>query len=278
MAKGAVRQERVIDNLSTTRLRTKKRARDISKTIVSGLLVALVIQLIGALYYSPILSVTADSLSVTASLLCPESNIRGLLEPDLPRSIMRLPTQRWIDALENIPAVKSASIKSGFPNRVAVKVIERQPRLQADLGELGKCVLDTDLVPFRLAETKDNLLPIVELQPTGVDPKFGTSIVDKSQIAGVITILTWISKHPNVSANSISIQNKHLSFVIRSSNVNVLLGTPRRLEEKLDSLDVIIKKRPEILETKKYAAVNLFSDEYPALVLRSNSSDKSAVP
>ena len=95
---------------------------------------------------------------------------------------------------------------------------------------------------------------------------------------GVQTITKWLSEHPEIAASSINIQNNHLAFVISKSNVNVLLGTPRRLIEKLDSLQILVEKRPDLLTSRKYSAVNLFSDEYPALVVRSESAEKSAVP
>lgn len=278
MARVAVRQDRVNSNLSATRLRTKKRKRDISKTVVGVLISVLIAQAIAALYYSPFFTVTAESVTVKSTPLCPDSIVRSLVQPDLPRSVVRLPVQRWNDALENIPAVKSASIVIRFPNRLNVRIVERLPCLKADLGPLGMCVLDSDLIPFRVAESGDNNLPTVRLQSADVVPELGTSIGDKAQVAGVNVILEWMSNHPNIAVSSINIQNKHLAFTFRSSDVNVLLGTPRRLEEKLASLDILLKKRPELLTSRKYSSVNLFSDEYPALVFRSNTSNKIAVP
>lgn len=278
MARVAVRQDRVNSNLSATRLRTKKRKRDISKTVVGVLISVLIAQAIAALYYSPFFAVTAETVTVKSTPLCPDSIVRSLVQPDLPRSVVRLPVQRWNDALENIPAVKSASIVIRFPNRLNVRIVERLPCLKADLGTLGMCVLDSDLIPFRVAESGDNNLPTVRLQSADVVPELGTSIGDKAQVAGVNVILEWMSNHPNIAVSSINIQNKHLAFTFRSSDVNVLLGTPRRLEEKLASLDILLKKRPELLTSRKYSSVNLFSDEYPALVFRSNTSNKIAVP
>ncbi len=278
MARVAVRQDRVNSNLSATRLRTKKRKRDISKTVVGVLISVLIAQAIAALYYSPFFAVTAETVTVKSTPLCPDSIVRSLVQPDLPRSVVRLPVQRWNDALENIPAVKSASIVIRFPNRLNVRIVERLPCLNADLGTLGMCVLDSDLIPFRVAESGDNNLPTVRLQSADVVPELGTSIGDKAQVAGVNVILEWMSNHPNIAVSSINIQNKHLAFTFRSSDVNVLLGTPRRLEEKLASLDILLNKRPELLTSRKYSSVNLFSDEYPALVFRSNTSNKIAVP
>lgn len=278
MAKVAVRHDSVSSNASAARLRTKKRARDVSKTVVVGLLGILVAQAVAALYFSPVFAVRPDTLAVRATPLCSESDVRSLINADLPRSVMQLPTQRWVDALETIPAVKSATITTRFPNRVNVSIMERQACLQANLGELGSCVLDQDLIPFRVVEAKDASLPIVDFQSIETSPSLGASLIDKTQVDAVQTILKWISRHADISITSIKIQNKHLAFTIKASNVNVMLGTSRRLTEKLDSLEVIIKKRPDLLTSHKYAAVNLFSDEYPALVLRSTSSDKLAVP
>jgi len=148
----------------------------------------------------------------------------------------------------------------------------------SDLGILGSCVLDSDLVPFRTVEPTDDSLPTLVFQSSEVKPELGVSITDASQINGVKTIMKWLNEHSDISVAALNIQNQHLSFVMKPSNVTVLLGTPRRLDEKLDSLEILIVKRPDLLSSRKYAAVNLFSDEYPALVIRSSSGDKSAVP
>ena len=278
MAKVAVRQDRMTNNISTSKLRTKKRSRDVSRTVVAGLVVVMIVQAVAALYLSPIFAVTHDSVTVKASPLCTESQIRSFIQPDLPRSILRLPAARWTDAICNLPVVKSAKITTSFPNRIFVEVKDRQPLLVSDLGMLGSCVLDSDLVPFRLAEPTDVTLPSLVVQSGEVKPELGMSISDTAHVTGVKTIMKWLNHHRDISVASLNIQNQHLSFTLKPSNVTVLLGTPRRLDEKLDSLEILIEKRPELLSSRKYAAVNLFSDEYPALVLRSNSVEKSAVP
>ena len=278
MAKVVVRQDRISSNLSAARLRTKKRGRDLSKSVVAGLITLLLVQGAAALYLSPVFAVSSESLSVTASPLCTESEIRNLIQPELPKSIMRLPTSRWSDALGNIPAVKSAQISIGFPNKLNVVVVDRQARLVSDLGSLGNCVLDGELVPFRNATAEDEVLPKLVLQSEDANPEFGVCVTDAAQVMGVQTITKWLSEHPEIAASSINVQNNHLAFVISKSNVNVLLGTPRRLIEKLDSLQILVEKRPDLLTSRKYSAVNLFSDEYPALVVRSESAEKSAVP
>ena len=278
MAKVVVRQDRISSNLSAARLRTKKRGRDLSKSVVAGLITLLLVQGAAALYLSPVFAVSSESLSVTASPLCTESEIRNLIQPELPKSIMRLSTSRWSDALGNIPAVKSAQISIGFPNKLNVVVVDRQARLVSDLGSLGKCVLDGELVPFRNATAEDEGLPKLVLQSEDVNPEYGVCVTDAAQVMGVQTITKWLSEHPEIAASSINVQNNHLAFVISKSNVNVLLGTPRRLVEKLDSLQILVEKRPDLLTSRKYSAVNLFSDEYPALVVRSESAEKSAVP
>lgn len=278
MAKVAVRQDRMTNNISTSKLRTKKRSRDVSRTVVAGLVAVMIVQAVAALYLSPIFAVTHDSVTVKASPLCTESQIRSFIQPDLPRSILRLPVARWTDAICNLPVVKSAKITTSFPNRIFVEVKDRQPLLVSDLGMLGSCVLDSDLVPFRLAEPTDVTLPSLVVQSGEVKPELGVSISDTAHVTGVKTIMKWLNHHRDISVASLNIQNQHLSFTLKPSNVTVLLGTPRRLDEKLDSLEILIEKRPELLSSRKYAAVNLFSDEYPALVLRSNSVEKSAVP
>jgi hypothetical protein len=279
MAKVAVSHDRVTSNLSAGRLRPKKRTRDISKSVVGCLLLLLVGQVIAALYMSPIFAVTPSTVNVKASPLCTETEIRSLIQPDLPRSVIRLPIARWSDALRNLPVVKSATISTGFPNRLNIVVKDRQPQLVSDLGVLGRCILDADLVPFRLAGDADQKLPKLVLQSDVADQEFGVCVADDdAQVAGIQTILKWLGEHPDVTASSLNIQNKHVAFVIQPSNVNVLLGTPRRLREKLDSLEILIEKRPDLVTSHKYSAVNLFSDEYPALVSRSNPVDKSAVP
>lgn len=278
MAKVAVRQDRMTNNISASKLRTKKRSRDVSRTVVAGLVVVMIVQAVAALYLSPFFAVTHESVTVKASPLCTESQIRSFIQPDLPRSILRLPVARWTDAICNLPVVKSAKITTSFPNRIFVEVKDRQPLLVSDLGMLGSCVLDSDLVPFRLAEPTDVTLPSLVVQSGEVKPELGVSISDTAHVTGVKTIMKWLNHHRDISVASLNIQNQHLSFTLKPSNVTVLLGTPRRLDEKLDSLEILIEKRPELLSSRKYAAVNLFSDEYPALVLRSNSVEKSAVP
>jgi hypothetical protein len=278
MAKVAVRHDRIASNSSASRLRTKKRTSDVSKSVVSALILVLVGQAGAALYFSPIFAVSPATVSVQASPLCTESEIQRLIQPDLPRSIMRLPTSRWSDALENITVVKSALITTRFPNRLTIVVKDRQPQLVCNLDGLGPHVLDADLVPFRSVVDGDDRLPVLSLQSNIDTPELGVCVADKAQVMGIQIILNWLTNHPKVAVSSLNIQNKHLAFVIKSSNVNVLLGTPRRLEEKLDSLEVLIDKRPDLLTSRKYSAVNLFSDEYPALVTRSNSVEKSAVP
>lgn len=278
MAKVAVRQDRMTSNISASKLRTKKRSRDISRTVVTGLVAVVLVQAVAALYLSPIFAVTPDAVTVKASPLCSEAQIRSFIQPDLPRSIVRLPVARWTDAICNLPVVKSAKITTSFPNRIFVEVKDRQPLLVSELGMLGSCVLDSDLVPFRLAEPTDVSLPSLVVQSGEVKPELGVSISDTAHVNGVKAIMKWLNDHRDISVVSVNIQNQHLSFIMKPSNVTVLLGTPRKLDEKLDSLEILIEKRPDLLSSRKYAAVNLFSDEYPALVLRSNSGEKSAVP
>lgn len=278
MAKVAVRQDRMTSNVSASKLRTKRRSRDVSRTVVTGLVFVMIAQAVAALYLSPIFAVTPDAVTVKASPLCSETQIRSFIQPDLPQSIVRLPVSRWTDAICHLPVVKSANIKTSFPNRISVEVADRQPMLVSNLGVLGSCVLDGDLVPFRSAEPTDTALPSLVVQSGDVKPELGVSISDAAHVNGVRTIMKWMSNHRDVSVASLNIQNQHLSFTLMPSNVAVLLGTPRRLEEKLDSLEILVEKRPDLLSSRKYAAVNLFSDEYPALVLRSNSVEKSAVP
>ncbi len=278
MAKVAARQERFTSGVSASKLRTKKRSRDFSRTIVTTLSASIIAQAIAALYLSPFFSVTTESVSIRASPLCSEAQVRSLIHADLPRSIVRIPAQRWKDALSNLPAVKSATIRSSFPNRVSIEVRDRQPLLVSDLGLLGSCVLDSDLVPFRTVQPIDSTLPTLVVKDRKAAPELGVSVADTAHVNGISTIMKWLRNHNDVSIAALTLHNQHLSFVIKPSNVTVMLGTPRRLDEKLASLDILLRKRPDLLSSRKYSAINLFSDEYPALVIRSNSGENSDVP
>lgn len=278
MAKVAARQERFTSSVSASKLRTKKRSRDFSRTIVTLLSASIIVQAIVALYLSPFFTVTTESVSIRASPLCSEAQVRSLIQADLPRSIVRIPALRWNDALSNLPSVKSATIRSSFPNGVSIEVRDRQPLLVSDLGLLGSCVLDSDLVPFRTVQPTDSTLPTLVVKDRKAAPELGVSVADSAHVNGISTIMKWLRNHNDVSIAALTLQNQHLSFVMKPSNVTVMLGTPRRLDEKLATLDILLRKRPDLLSSRKYSAVNLFSDEYPALVIRSNSGEISDVP
>jgi cell division protein FtsQ len=91
------------------------------------------------LLFSPrVLLASLDQVEITGNRFVPASAAAAVFEPDLGRSILRIPLDARRQELDAMPWVESVVLQRVLPNRIRVELTERQPiaflRLPDDLA------------------------------------------------------------------------------------------------------------------------------------------------
>ena len=255
------------------RLRTVRKQRDWSVVVVCALSLSICLQCVAAAIWSPLCQVTPASVQVNVSSHYRRLEILALIERDLPISIARVPSDRWRKAIGAIPWVRDVTIKVIPPKTVGIHVTDRigYAKVQGAQGDF--VVVDSGLVPFNLVQAADQNLPVIKLLQYGDLSTFepGRRLLSESRLQVVSTIREWLNRNPAITDSIIIMRNDSTRLVLSHSATDVLLGSSRRLSEKLATLGILIANDPEIVKSRKYLKINLYSDEFPALVKRTDA-------
>jgi len=105
-------------------------------TLASGLVLGAAAHF---LFFSPRVALSSlDQVEITGNRFVSSSAVAAVFEPDLGRSILRIPLDQRRQELDAMPWVQSAVLQRVLPNRVRVEVTERVPiaflRLPDDLA------------------------------------------------------------------------------------------------------------------------------------------------
>lgn len=255
------------------RLRTVKKQREWSFLVVCILSFCICVQCVAAALWSPLCRVTPESVQINVSPQYTREEVLALIERDLPISIARVPINRWRKAIGAIPFVKDVKIKLIPPKTVDIHLMDRNGYAKVQGSQGGLVVVDSGFVPFSLAQHEDKTFPVVKLLQYGDLSTFepGRRLLSESRLQVVSTIREWLNRNTAITDSIIIMRNDNTRIVLSHSGTDVLLGSSRRLSEKLATLGILIANDPEIVKSSKYLKINLYSDEFPALVKRTDA-------
>jgi cell division protein FtsQ len=117
-----------------------KKSWPVYRRVLVGALIATACGIAGHfLFFSPRVALASlDQVEISGNRFVPAATVASVFEPDLGRSILRIPLDARRQELDAMPWVESAVLQRVLPNRVRVQLTERVPiaflRLPDDLA------------------------------------------------------------------------------------------------------------------------------------------------
>jgi cell division protein FtsQ len=190
-------------------------------------------------------------------------------------NLILLPTARLQQAAQGEPAVARARVRRVFPGGVLVLVEERQPVAVVQAGS-AFYTIDRTRVAFRKDDFAPPGLPLIALKPTGdaaeQNDQVSLAALGKRMtapgLAEASNCLTWVHGQANkFPLERIVVDPSGGLCLNRKGGMEVRLGTGADLDKKLDVLDVLLARRPDV-QAGDVAYVNLFAYDVPAILTR----------
>jgi cell division septal protein FtsQ len=205
--------------------------------------------------------------------------VRGV-SPDLAfrvRAIAGLPGSNWVtlpvDAVRmrvaSLPQIGAVSLRRLWPNRVELIAVPRTTwgALQARDGRWFR--VDRSLVPFGVLDGPLDGQPQVVFRTRGAETVvFGNPVGVPAEVEPVVRCWNWARRHPEFPLARIVLDREGAMCLNGNGGVVVYLGTPERLDTKLEALARILEERPDWSDARNVAYINLVSDNAPAVMPR----------
>lgn len=192
-------------------------------------------------------------------------------------SMADLPGWNWtslpVDAVAarcaSLPEIASASVARRWPNRVDVTVLPRSTwgSLQSRDGRWFR--VDRGLVPFGRLEAPLKGFPQVLFRARGAEGVvLGNPVGGADEVDPVVRCWKWSGRHPEFPLASVLLDREGAICLNGLGGVPVHLGSPERLDTKLETLARILEDRPEWADGSVVADINLVSVSAPAVLPR----------
>lgn len=264
-------------------LRRNRRRKNIPRALLLFASGVLVVECAAALLLSPRLWIR--QVTVEGNTTVPTARLLSRLNVRPQTNLIRLPVGRLRAAALAEPAVEVAEIRRGLtPPTVTLIVRERQPWASVRVGEDTCYTIDRHLVAFRKGALPEPGLPVIELTArTEMLPvTLGKQMIAPG-LSDTHKCLLWAAARPDFPLAKVSIDPAGKLCLNRIGGVRVLLGSGMDLAEKLNTLERLLERRPDLREgdATQVASVNLFAYDAPAILPRSEAdkqAQEAAVP
>jgi hypothetical protein len=177
--------------------------------------------------------------------------VREKVTPHYGQNLLALDLEELQSAVEDIPEVRSASIRRTLPDGLVVRVESRQPRALLKTAD-GPYVIDRDGVVISASETDMRQLTIVRMEDLGLYARPGQTVVKTIEIgpkiADAITVLEWFEQSPSGLApkvNHLRIDTEGVVVILTQPELEILLGDAQSLAEKIEGVEaLLVSDRP----------------------------------
>lgn len=180
-----------------------------------------------------------------------------------------LPVAAVRTRVASLPEVRSVAVNRRWPNRVELSVVPRTTwgALQSRDGRWFR--VDSNLVPIGTLDGPLAGLPQVLFRMRGAETVvFGNPIGVSEEVEPVVRCWNWARRHPEFPLARIVLDREGAMCLNGKGGLVVYLGTPERLDTKLEALARILEERPDWADSRKVAYINLVSDTAPAVMPR----------
>jgi hypothetical protein len=242
--------------------------------------VALCVEVVAVLAFSPRLRIKTVAIEGNGTVPTERLTKRLAIAPDT--NILQLLYKRGqlLQAVRAEPTVEAVNIEPRFPDGLTVTVTERKPfaavKFDSDPGKWY--TLDKNRVPFRAFDgLPEANLPLVSVATRGgtggkqsLKPVLG-KVCNAPGLADVGACLAWAKEQGvNFPVEKVTIDNAGKLCLNRVGGMTVLLGPGMDLNEKLETLSLLLSKRMDLRGSAPtpIAMVNLYAYDAPALVPR----------
>lgn len=175
-------------------------------------------------------------------------------------NLFRLHLEDARQRLLSVPAVADATLHRRLPDRVVIRVRERQP-MACVAAKNSRFTIDAEGVAFRKDAKPPRGLPLVaglEAEPLRLGAR-----VDLEKTRALRAFVEAAAAHPRRGVPRVSIdQNANLCFNSAELGYQVRLGPAVQLKEKLALLAALERSLPDIRERCEY--IDLSCPEAPA--------------
>ena len=182
---------------------------------------------------------------------------------------MALPRRTLASRCASLPEVASVDVVRRWPNRVELVVVPRSTwgSLQSRDGRWFR--VDSGLVPFGRLESPLKGLPRVLFKARGAESVvLGNPVGVPGEVDPVVHCWKWAGRHPEFPMASVVLDREGAICLNGTKGVPVHLGSPDRLDTKLETLARILEDRPEWGDGRAVEDINLVSVSAPAVLPR----------
>lgn len=246
--------------MGSQRKRHKRRVIKWGRLLSILLLVALTIEVVGALLTSPYFSVRKISVFGNTSLSTPE--IIKLLDKSKGSNIFTIDKHAIVNRLKQNPVIKDARVFRRLPNGLLVYVIERKP--DAILSVNGKLyLLDSSGIPYRCVSEVDHRLTVISCDNLSAVHMGKCISASEFRVARQCLLQVRRKKLPKITEIYVD-QNDGLCLNTRDG-FRVILGQPEQITQKIQEAARVIQEIRDFRTKGEY--VNVSSPGNPAYKL-----------
>lgn len=230
---------------------------------------------IGFLLKHPKLDI--QTVAVQGQQAISEEWILGQMKAGKGKNLFLAPVGKLEQALLKEPTFEKVAVRRVWPDKLVAQVTERQPWASVQLPD-GRCyTIDEKLVPFRKTEKPEKGLPhlLLSTQPSKAEAVTLGKTMTASGLSEVYRCLAWADERPDFPVESVTIDPTGKLCLNRKGGVQVRLGSELDLDRKLETLDLLIARRPDLKASAEIAYVNLFAFDAPAVMPRVVSPSQS---
>jgi cell division septal protein FtsQ len=225
----------------------------IRAVVVVGIIAALAY---GA-YYAYQQALTTPSLALQRVVLhqVPTpliEQVRERITPYYGENLLALDLEQLQLSVEEIPEVRSASVRRTLPDGLVVRVEPRQPRAVLRSAD-GTCVIDREGVVISAPEVSRRKLMTVLMENVDLYPRRGQSLIHMAEtgrsIGGALTALEWLDasgKGTALGVDHLRLDTEGIVIVLSQSGIEILLGDAESLAEKVEAVEaLLLADRPD---------------------------------
>ncbi len=214
-----------------------ERIRRRQKRQFIGFLIAFVLIIVLAIYFlnSDYFKVKAISFEGTSHLA--KENLEKIKNMFTGKNIFRVPVKDAKEILSSSPWVKEVEIHRDFPDKINVKVIEREPVASITDGIQYFLVSDDGMV-LEVSDSAPELIQIADLPVRKLKPGDEVKTEEFNEAMEIYTGLPSSLKKKVSVISAPSLER----IILYISGVEVLYGMAEHLEEKNAVLEQILKK------------------------------------
>lgn len=239
------------------------------KAIIGGIFLAgIFITGIGMLLKHPKLEI--QTVAVQGQNAISEDWVLAQLNEGKGKNLFLAPVGKLEKALLREPTFEKVAVRRVWPNKLMAQVTERQPWASVQLPEGGCYTIDANLVPFRQTEQPEKGLPrlILSAQKDTTQKVTLGKTMTAAGLSEVYRCLAWADTRSDFPVESVTIDPTGKLCLNRKGGVQVRLGSELDLDRKLETLDLLIARRPDLKASAEIAYVNLYAFDAPAVMPR----------